>query len=95
MDLHLEYAVRLGQVSITPIVDVFNLFNRQGVTSIDGRFNTVNAASNDPKNQIGQPGCTASNATYANAACSTNPNYLKATAWQNPTRVRIGARVTF
>ena len=95
MDLHLEYAIRLAQVSITPIVDVFNLFNRQGVTNISGVFNTVNAASNNPANQIGQPGCTASNATYANAACSTNPNYLKATAWQNPTRVRIGARVTF
>jgi outer membrane receptor protein involved in Fe transport len=95
MDLHLEYALRLGGVSITPIVDIFNLFNRQGVTSIDGRFNTLDAASNDPKHQIGQPGCTAANATYENAACATNQNYLKANAWQTPTRVRIGARVTF
>lgn len=94
-DLHLEYGFRIGPVSITPLVDVFNLLNRQGVTNVDGLFNQVDAASNNPTNQIGQPGCTAANASYSNVACSTNPNYMKAIAWQNPRQVRLGARVSF
>ncbi len=94
-DLHLEYNLRVGPVTITPVVDVFNLLNRQGVTGRDGAFNTVNAASNDPAHQIGQPGCTAANATYDNPACATNAFYMKDNAWQNPTQVRLGARVSF
>ena len=38
VDFHLEYGLRLGAVTITPIVDVFNLTNFQGVTSRDEVF---------------------------------------------------------
>jgi hypothetical protein len=98
-DLHLEYSFRIGAVSITPIADIFNLLNRQGVTNIDGNFNGAQTlAANTPANQIGNaafPNCNASTANYGNSACSTNPNYLKAIAWQNPISVRLGARVSF
>lgn len=44
---------------------------------------------------IGQPGCTAQNASLSNAACASNPTYGKDIAWQNPRVVRLGARVSF
>ena len=40
VDLHLEYGLRLGAVTITPIVDVFNLTNFQGTLSRDEVFCT-------------------------------------------------------
>ncbi len=94
-NLHLDYGLRLGPVTVSPVLDVFNLFNRQGVTNVHGVFNQLNAASNNPAHQIGQPGCTAQNASYANKACATDPNYMLATQWQNPRTVRLGARLSF
>ncbi len=95
-DLHLEYGLRFGAVSITPIVDVFNLLNRQGVTSREELFNnTSGLAGNDPRSGIGQPGCTAQNASLSNAACASNPTYGKDINWQPPRVVRVGARVSF
>ena len=95
-DLHLEYGLRFGNISVTPIVDVFNLLNRQGVLSRDELFNnTGSTAFNDPKSGIGQPGCTAQNASPTNAACASNPTFGKDIGWQNPRVVRLGARVSF
>ncbi len=95
-DLHLEYGFRFGAVSITPILDVFNLINRQGVTSREELFNnTSGLAGNDPRSGIGQPGCTAQNASLSNAACASNPTYGKDINWQAPRVVRVGARVSF
>ena len=95
-DLHLEYGLRFGSISITPIVDVFNLLNRQGVLSREELFNnTGSVAGNDPRSGIGQPGCTAQNASLTNAACASNPTYGKDIGWQNPRVVRLGARVSF
>ena len=95
-DLHLEYGFRFGAVTVTPILDVFNLINRQGVTSREELFNnTSGLAGNDPRSGIGQPGCTAQNASLSNAACASNPTYGKDINWQTPTVVRVGARVSF
>lgn len=102
-DFHLEYGIRLGTVTITPIVDVFNLLNRQGVTAISGVFNTQSAAgANDPNTNTtavnalrNNAADCAANRSYSNYACSTNPNYLRDTGWQNPTQLRLGARVSF
>jgi outer membrane receptor protein involved in Fe transport len=69
-DIHLEYALRIGQIAITPMVDVFNLFNRQGVTYINTNFNATNVASNNPAHQIGNPAnpnCTAPRPTTPRA----------------------------
>ncbi|MGA7991938.1 MAG: TonB-dependent receptor [Thermoanaerobaculia bacterium] len=95
-DLHLEYGLRFGNVSVTPVVDVFNLLNRQGVLTRDELFNNLGTlAGNDPASGIGQPGCTAANASLTNTACASNPNYAKDISWQNPRVFRVGARVSF
>ncbi|HEX5854670.1 MAG TPA: TonB-dependent receptor [Thermoanaerobaculia bacterium] len=95
-DLHFEYGLRFGSVSVTPILDVFNVLNRQGVLSREELFNnTGSVAGNDPRSGIGQPGCTAQNASLSNAACASNPTYGKDIGWQNPRVVRLGARVSF
>jgi hypothetical protein len=95
-DLHLEYGMRFGGITVTPVVDVFNLINRQGVVSRDELFNnTSGLAGNDPRSGIGQPGCTAQNASLTNAACASNPTYAKDINWQTPRVVRVGARVSF
>lgn len=102
MDLHLEYAVRFGTVSITPIVDIFNLFNRQGTTTRNGIFNSRSAAANDPNNNTAavvaarnnQAACLAA-PSVTNYGCSTNANYGRDTAFQDPRLIRIGARISF
>jgi hypothetical protein len=95
-DLHLEYGFRIGALTVTPLLDVFNLINRQGVTSREELFNnTSGLAGNDPRSGIGQPGCTAQNASLSNAACASNPTYGKDINWQTPTVVRVGARLSF
>ncbi len=84
-DLHLEYALKLGSLSITPVLDVFNLLNRQGTITRDELFN------ND--------GTNASNAPCANGkydlSCATNPNFGRDVDWQTPRVIRLGARVSF
>jgi hypothetical protein len=102
MDFHLEYSLRLGTVSITPIVDVFNLLDRQGVTGRNGVFNSRSLAGNDPTNNSAavvaarndQAGCVA-NPSVANYACSTNANFGRDNAWQTPRVIPIGARISF
>ncbi len=94
-DFHLEYALRIGQVSITPMVDVFNFLNRQAETSRDDLYNNQGeAALNAP--------CTAPASDTTNAgktgffaSCAPNANYGKPIAWQAPRSVRFGARVSF
>lgn len=100
-DVHLEYALKLGAVSIVPLVDVFNVLNRQGVTSVDELYNSNGSIpSNAPNcgtdannpdsyqnNRPGTGGC--------GGALSTNPNFRKAIAWQNPRSFRLGARISF
>jgi Carboxypeptidase regulatory-like domain/TonB dependent receptor/TonB-dependent Receptor Plug Domain len=44
VDLHLEYGIRFGGVSITPLIDVFNVTNVQTVTSRDEVFCTSGSA---------------------------------------------------
>jgi hypothetical protein len=104
LDLHLEYALRIGAVTVTPVIDVFNALNRQGVLGRDMQFNPYTASQagvpgkdpNDPKSYIGViPGCTATTANYGSAACSTNATYLSDNRWQNPRQFRFGARLSF
>lgn len=97
-DLHAEYAIRAGAVTITPVIDIFNLLNRQGVTSVEELYNSDGTtAANDPKNQVGVlPGCTAAVAASGfDPRCATNPRYGRAIAWQTPRLFRFGARISF
>lgn len=48
VDLHLEYAFRLGAARLTPLVDVFNLTNVQRATRRGERYNDQRNANQDP-----------------------------------------------
>ncbi len=100
-NVHLEYALKLGPVSVVPLVDVFNVLNRQGVTSVEELYNNnATVAANAP--------CAGGNPNDPNAyrndcngngirdaGDSPNPNFRKAIAWQAPRSFRIGARISF
>jgi Carboxypeptidase regulatory-like domain/TonB dependent receptor/TonB-dependent Receptor Plug Domain len=88
-DFHLEYAVRFGGVSITPMVDIFNFLNRQGVTSEDDVYN------NQGEPSLNVPCTDSTGKTGYLASCAPNVNYGKPIAWQAPRSVRFGARVSF
>ena len=109
MDLHLEYNLRIGAFTITPLVDVFNLLNRQGDTSknsafnslgdsgrlgMNNRYNLPDATFNNGLNRNDKVACLA-NPSYSEYGCATNKNYMKVNGWQNPMSLRIGARVSF
>ncbi len=81
VDLHLEYPIRIGAVSVVPIVDVFNVTNVQQVTAVDEVYNFLS-----PKKGGHQ------SPPYTNP---TNPTFGKATAWQSPRLVRLGMRASF
>jgi hypothetical protein len=104
VDLHLEYGIRLGSVSITPLVDVFNLTNVQTVTSRDEVFCTSIAGCNAHVNDAGvvipaSDPAFASTPTRLNGpltnARAQNPNFNKDIAWRTPRVFRVGARISF
>ena len=104
VDFHLEYGLRLGGVTITPIVDVFNLTNFQGVTSRDEVFCSSAAGcaahvdANGKVIPVGDP-LYASTPTRLNGAINNtraqNPNFNRDIAWTLPRVIRVGARVSF
>ncbi len=103
-DVHLEYGIRLGGVSITPVLDIFNVTNVQSVTSRDEVF--CNSASGCAAH-VDATGAViaktdplyASTPTRLNGAITTaraqNPNFNRDIAWQAPRLLRVGARVSF
>ncbi len=91
VDLHLEYGLRLGAVTVTPLVDVFNVTDFQGVTSRDEVFCTSTSGCNAIHASTGQ---ARKNGPYTNAN-STNANFNRDIAWQAPRLIRLGARVSF
>jgi hypothetical protein len=83
-------------------MDIFNIFNVQGVTGRDQTFTTVDAAPivnkdgsaptvadlNDPKK------FTAPDGTPIKAS-ERNPNFGNPTSYQDPRQFRFGASVSF
>lgn len=95
VDLHIEYAIRLGGVSITPLVDIFNVTNVQAVTSRDERFCTTAGTTGTGCNAVlASTGQVRKNGPYTTANAG-NPNFNRDIAWQAPRVFRIGARVSF
>ncbi len=104
IDLHLEYGLRLGAVTITPIVDVFNLTNFQGTLSRDEVFCTSTAGCNAHVDASGKV-IGASDPLYASTptrlagpyttARAQNPNFNRDIQWATPRVIRLGARVSF
>ena len=71
IDLHLEYPVRLGAVSIVPIIDIFNLTNVQQVTAIDQLYNRLRRGNQSP------PYTNPTNATYGMATAWQKPRLIR------------------
>jgi outer membrane receptor protein involved in Fe transport len=84
-DLHLEYAIRFGGVSVTPIVDIINVLNSQTEVSREELFNnTGDLDTNAP----------CADGTFSQS-CAPNPRFGKSIQYQNPRVIRLGARVSF
>ena len=90
------------------LMDVFNLFNRQGATILDQRYNlrkdgacagVPSAICNGDGGLIALPNTTNPAGSIANpSATATNPDFLKAgvgTQFTLPRSLRIGVRLTF
>jgi outer membrane receptor protein involved in Fe transport len=110
-NLSLSYNFKVGPVTISPQVYLFNVFNRQTVTNTDQAFNPNGSFVNNPASPFhGQAGvepgtvgptgnpCPAS----ANGPCSDNPDYGKATGLTSqdigktePRAVRFALKITF
>jgi outer membrane receptor protein involved in Fe transport len=103
VDFKIGYSIRLSKESTASIsMDIFNIFNFQGVTGRDQTFTTVDAAPivnkdgsaptvadlNDPKK------FTAPDGTPIKAS-ERNPNFGNPTSYQDPRQFRFGASVSF
>ena len=99
MNLSLGYNLNAGPVTITPMVYVFNLLNRQTPTRYDQGFNPGGSFVTNPASPYyGQPGVepgTGSCPASASAPCSDNPDYRKATRFTSPRLVRAALKITF
>ncbi len=91
-DLHLGYPVRLGNDwDLTLLLDVFNILNQQRATQVSNRYDLVE--DYQPIDwKTGQIyTITPGDATHP----PTNPSFGTPTTWQDPTSVRLGARLSF
>ncbi len=100
-DLHFGYPVKLGaNMELNLLLDIFNVFNRQGelrrddrYTSADADYNVVDWDTNVPyppittENDQGKPP-TNINADGVLAWNTSN-------RWQDPTTIRLGVRLSF
>ena len=100
MDLHLAYAIKVGGAHVSLLLDVFNLFDRQGETGRDQSYNldwTLDVIDYEtgevlPPIAPGTPCTTASPPEYADYC---NAGFNTTDAWQDPRSIRLGVRVTF
>ncbi len=99
-DLHIGYPLRVGQFEINFLADIFNIFNRQGETSRNMRYNLdeINEVIDWNTGETLPPiagGTPCSSTVDADSAEYCNPAFNTSNAWQDPRRVRFGVRVTF
>jgi hypothetical protein len=103
VDLRLGYSIRLSKESTASItMDIFNIFNFQGITSRDQTFTSTDAAPivnkdgsvptvkdlNDPAKFTHTDGTPV-------LASDRNPNFGNPTSYQDPRQFRFGAKVSF
>ena len=104
LNLSLGYNWNVGPVTITPMLYVFNLINRQTVVNVDSVFNPGGSfVTNESSPYYGQPGIepgTGACPASATAPCTDNPDYLKASppnlsGRTNPRLLRAALKITF
>jgi hypothetical protein len=106
-NIHLNYPVKVGNKQhLNLIMDAFNLFNRQAITTLDQRYNLV---QNGPCGGIPTALCNGDGglATQGNSltpagqisnpsATAVNPDFLKkGTSFTLPRSIRFGVRFSF
>jgi hypothetical protein len=106
-DLHASYPVKLGsRAKVHFIADVLNLFNRQGTTLLDERYNLVSngdcagipaSQCNGDNGWATQPNTLTPLGSLSNPRTSApNPDYLKkGLRFTAPFSLRLGVRITF
>jgi hypothetical protein len=106
-DVHASFPIKFGRsYKLEPIIDVFNLFNRQAIRQYDQRYNLVSdgACAGIPDalcNGDGGIVTTGNNLTPAGSltdprATATNPDFLKkGTSFTGQRSIRLGVRFTF
>jgi hypothetical protein len=106
-DIHIGYPIKFGaNSSATFIGDVFNVLNRQAITTLDQRYNLVQggacsgipaAICNGDGGLLHAGATTNPVAQLANPiATATNPDFLKAgTNFTGQRSLRLGLRITF
>jgi hypothetical protein len=107
MNLSVNYALNIGAVTITPMLYVYNLINRQTVVNVNQNFTPNGSFVTNPASpyygQAGvEPGTARSDGTICQSStpCTDNPDYLKAlprnqSGRTNPRLLRAALRVTF
>jgi outer membrane receptor protein involved in Fe transport len=99
MNLSLAYDLSVGPVTVTPIIAVFNLLNRQTPNNVDQNFNPNASFVTNPDSPFyGQAGVepgTSSCPASSSAPCSDNPDYRKVTQRINPRLLRVALKITF
>jgi len=104
-NLHVSYPITIGKtLKFEPIMDIFNVLNRQAVRQWDQRFNLIpdGACAGVPEaicNGDGgllTAGATLTPAGSVTAADATNPDFLKkGIAFTGQRSIRLGVRFTF
>lgn len=91
-DLHIDYPIKLGDVQLTLLADIFNLLNRQGETrrnlryDLDEDYTPINYDTGEYEPPI-RPGDA--------SRPPTNPAFNTANSWQAPRSIRLGVRLAF
>ena len=83
-DLHFGYPLMLGPVTLTALVDVFNVLDKQRAIVVDQRYNTAEFTDNPTQNC---PKGSSDNGCFA--------DYGKAIARTSPTSVRFALKLGF
>jgi outer membrane receptor protein involved in Fe transport len=82
-DLHFGYPLQLGPVTLTTVVDVFNILDRQRAVVVDQRYNL--SQFDDPNQQCAK----------GSSANGCNPDFGTALARTSPTSVRFALKLGF
>ena len=104
-DLHVAYPMKLGKsMKIEPVLDIFNVLNRQAIRQYDQRYNLIpdGVCAGVPEaicNGDGGIATTGNNLTPAGSVTkemATNPDFLKkGVSFTGQRSMRLGVRVMF
>ena len=102
LNLSASYDWNIGPVTITPMLYLYNVLNRQTVVTVDPLFNPGASFVTNPASpfygQAGvEPGKERPDGTICQSStpCTDNPEYRKATFRTNPRLLRAALKITF